>query len=64
MEILIFIVLVVLTVYPLVKLLPAFGINPYWSATVIIMPFALIVLLWVMVSRLDQIRPRREREGA
>ena len=55
MEMLIFIVVVALTVIPLFKLLPAFGLNPYW-ALVAIVPLGVIVLLWVMAGRLDRLR--------
>lgn len=55
MEFVVFLVLAALTVIPLFKLLPAFGINPYW-ALVVLFPLALIVLLWVMASRLDRLQ--------
>ena len=59
MEVLIFIVLAVLTVIPLMKLLPLFDINPYWSLVVII-PLGLIVLLWVMAARIDRLKGRSD----
>jgi hypothetical protein len=55
MEFLFFIVMVALTIIPLFKLLPAFGINPYWSLVAII-PLGIVVLLWVMAGRLDRLR--------
>lgn len=55
MEGLVFMLLAVLTVIPMMKLLPAFGINPWWSLVVIV-PLGLIVLLWVMAGRLDRLR--------
>jgi|GEM_PF-244668 len=57
MEVLLFLIMAALTVIPLFKLLPAFGINPYWSL-IALFPLALVVLLWVMASRLDQLRGR------
>ena len=56
MEVLIYIVMVVLTVIPMIKLLPSYDIAPYW-AVVVVIPLGLIVLLWVMASRLDRTRP-------
>ena len=61
MEALIFILLAVLTVIPMMKLLPAFEINPWWSLVVIV-PLGLIVLLWVMAGRLDRLRPGPREE--
>ena len=61
MEAIIFILLAVLTVIPLLKLLPAYDINPYWSLVVII-PLGLIVLLWVMAARVDRLKPASGRE--
>jgi hypothetical protein len=55
MEALVFILLAVLTVIPLMKLLPAYGINTWW-ALVVIVPLGLIVLLWVMAARVDRLR--------
>jgi hypothetical protein len=55
MEFLVFLVMAALTVVPLFKMLPAFGINAYW-ALVALFPLALIVLLWVMAGRLDRFR--------
>jgi len=54
---LLFLIMAALTVIPLFKLLPAFGLNPYWSL-IALFPLALVVLLWVMASRLDQFRGR------
>jgi len=55
MEFLIFLVVAALTVIPLFKMLPAFGLNPYWSFVAIV-PLGVIVLLWVMAARLDRLR--------
>jgi Na+-translocating ferredoxin:NAD+ oxidoreductase RnfE subunit len=55
MEVLIFLLLAAATIVPLFKLLPAYGINPYWSL-VIFIPIGLIVLLWVMAARVDRLK--------
>ncbi|WP_209425847.1 hypothetical protein [Pararhodobacter sp. SW119] len=55
MEFLVFIVMAALVILPLFRLLPAFGINPYW-ALVAVFPLAIVVLLWVMAGRLDHLR--------
>ena len=55
MEALIFITLAVLTVIPLMRILPLFDLNPYW-ALVVIIPLGLIVLLWVMAGRIDRLK--------
>ncbi len=54
MEFVIGLAVLALTVIPLFKLLPAFGINALWSLAAII-PFGLVVLLWIMASRLDEL---------
>ncbi len=59
MEVVIFIGLAVLTVIPLMRILPFFDLNPYWSLVVII-PLGLIVLLWVMAGRIDRLKGRTE----
>ncbi len=55
MEVVIFLLLAAATVVPLFKLLPGFGMNPYWSL-VIVIPLGLIVLLWVMAARMDRLQ--------
>ena len=62
MEVLIFLALAVLTVIPLMRLLPLFELNPYW-ALVVIIPLGLIVLLWVMASRIDRLKGRSDLDG-
>jgi len=52
MQILLFVVLGALTVVPLFKLLPQFGIHPWWALAALI-PLGLIVLLWVMAARVE-----------
>ncbi len=59
MEAVIFIALAVLTVIPLMRMLPLFDLNPYW-ALVVIIPLGLIVLLWVMAGRIDRLKGRME----
>ena len=54
MEFLVALAILALTIIPLFKLLPAFGINALWSLAAII-PFGLVVLLWIMASRLDRL---------
>lgn len=53
MEIVIFLIIGALVIVPLFKLLPTYGLNPYW-ALVAIVPLGVIVLLWVMASRSDR----------
>ncbi|MEV8465292.1 MULTISPECIES: hypothetical protein [Meridianimarinicoccus] len=52
MQMLWFLVLSALTIVPLFKLLPHYRVNPYWALTALI-PFGLIVLLWVMAARAE-----------
>ena len=53
MEIVVFLLVAVLTVIPLFKLLPSYGINALWSLAAIL-PFGVIVLLWIMAARTDR----------
>lgn len=53
MELILFVALALATAVPLMKLLPRYGIHPFWAAVVII-PLGLIVLLWVMAARMDR----------
>ncbi len=55
MEFLIFLIFAALVVVPLYQLLPHFNINPLWSVVAIV-PIGLIILLWVMASRRDQLQ--------
>ena len=52
-EFLIFLVIAALTIVPLTKLLPHFGIKPYWAFAALI-PVGLLILLWVMATRLQE----------
>ena len=53
MQTIIFLIVSVLTIIPLYKLLPRFGISQYWAFAAVI-PFGVLVLLWVMASRADK----------
>ncbi|MEX0281649.1 MAG: hypothetical protein AB3N13_10750 [Arenibacterium sp.] len=57
MEYVIWIVLVVATVIPMMKLLPHFGIHQYWAFVCIISP-AVVVLLWMMAMKLQELEKR------
>jgi Na+/melibiose symporter-like transporter len=56
MEFIFAVVVMAVTIIPMFKLLPSYGINPYWSL-VCITALGLIVLLWIMASRVDERRP-------
>ena len=53
MELILFILFVALTVIPLIKLLPGYGLKPLW-ALIAILPVGLVILLWIMASRIDE----------
>ncbi|QIE40602.1 hypothetical protein [Meridianimarinicoccus aquatilis] len=53
MSILWFLVLSALTIVPLFKLLPQYGINPWFALTALFLP-GLIVLLWIMAARVEE----------
>ncbi len=57
MEGLIWLVFTILTVIPLFKLLPHFGINQYW-ALVCVIPFGVLGLLWWMAMKLQELERR------
>lgn len=54
MEVLIWIIFTVLTVVPLFKLLPHFGINRNWAFAAII-PLGVLALLWWMALKLQEL---------
>jgi hypothetical protein len=54
---LIWIIATVLTIVPLLKLLPHFGINKYWALACII-PFGALALIWWMSLRLQEMERR------
>ncbi len=53
MGMIVFIIVSILTIVPLRKLLPHFGINANWAFAAVI-PFGPLVLLWVMAARLQE----------
>ena len=57
MEGIIWLIFAALTVIPMLKLLPHFGIKNYWAFAAII-PLGVIVLLWVMASKLQELESR------
>ncbi len=57
MEFLVWLIFAALTIIPLLRLLPHFGINKYWAAVCVI-PFGVLVLLWVMAMRLQDMERR------
>jgi hypothetical protein len=54
MELIIFLIFAALVVVPLYQVLPLFRINSLW-ALVAVFPLGLIILLWVMSARRDQV---------
>jgi hypothetical protein len=57
MELIIFLVMAAVTIIPLWTLLPKFDIHKWWSFAALI-PLGLIVLLWVMAARSENMGPR------
>ncbi|MEL6099931.1 MAG: hypothetical protein AAFV87_08215 [Pseudomonadota bacterium] len=57
MEFFWWIIVAAASIIPMVKLLPHFGINQYWSAVCVI-PIGTIVLLWVMAMKLQELEKR------
>ncbi|MEY8841889.1 hypothetical protein AB9K41_22905 [Cribrihabitans sp. XS_ASV171] len=57
MEFLIWIVFIVATVIPMVKLLPHFGLNKYWAIACVI-PIGTLILLWIMAMKLQEMERR------
>ena len=53
MEFIVFVVVAVLTIIPMFKLLPTYGLNALWSL-VCVVPLGLIVLLWIMAARAER----------
>jgi|TARA_B110000238_G_C15904450_1_gene343473 hypothetical protein len=47
----------VITIVPMLKLLPFFGINKYWAAAAIL-PIGTIGLLWWMSIKLQELEKR------
>jgi hypothetical protein len=57
MSLLIWIAIAALTIIPMYKLLPHFGINGYW-AFVCVLPIGTIALLWFMALKLQDLEKR------
>lgn len=57
MEGIVWLAFTVLTVIPLLKLLPHFGINKYWALACII-PFGVLALIWWMSLKLQELERR------
>jgi hypothetical protein len=56
-EMIIWLVIAALTIIPVFKLLPHFGINAYW-AFVCVIPIGTIALLWFMALKLQELEKR------
>ena len=52
-----FIIVAIAVIVPMCKLLPHFGLSPYW-AFFCILPIGVIVLLWVMALKLNEMEKR------
>ena len=57
MELVIWLAVTILTILPLRKLLPHFGVDANWAFAAVI-PIAPLVLLWVMASKLQEMEQR------
>lgn len=57
MEIPLWLIITVLTIVPMIKLLPFFGINRNW-AFVAIIPLGAVALLWWMAMKLQELERR------
>lgn len=57
MEGVIWLIFTVLTIIPMLKLLPHFGIDKYWAAVCII-PLGVLALLWWMAMKLQELEQR------
>ncbi|MBJ6373253.1 hypothetical protein [Sedimentitalea arenosa] len=57
MEGIIWLIATALTVIPMLKLLPHFGINKFWALACII-PLGVLVLLWIMAMKLQELEKR------
>ncbi len=54
MGFLFWLIFAILTIIPLLKLLPHFGYNKWWSLACVI-PLGLLVLLWIMAAKLQEL---------
>lgn len=57
MDTMIWLVVSALTIIPMLKLLPFFGINKYWAA-VCVVPIGTLALLWWMGLKLQELEKR------
>jgi hypothetical protein len=57
MEGLIWLIATVLVIIPMLKLLPHFGVNKFWALACII-PLGVLVLLWIMAMKLQELEKR------
>lgn len=57
MEFVFWIVFTILTIIPMLKLLPHFGINQYWALACVI-PLGLLALIWWMSIKLQELERR------
>ena len=57
MEFIVWLAVTAAAIIPLLKLLPHFGINRNWAFTAVFSP-AVIVLLWVMAMKLQELERR------
>ena len=57
MEGIVWLIVTVLTIIPMLKLLPHFGIDKYWAAVCII-PMGALALLWWMAMKLQELERR------
>ena len=57
MEFIIWLAITAATIIPMMKLLPHFGYDGKW-AFVCVIPLALIVLLWLMATKLQEMERR------
>ena len=56
-EFLVWLALTVATIIPMMKLLPHFSLRATW-AVVCVFPIAVLVLLWIMATRLQAMEQR------
>lgn len=57
MEFLFWLIFTVVTIIPMIKLLPHFGIEKYWAFACLI-PFGVLALLWWMAMKLQELESR------
>ncbi|MFP7570798.1 hypothetical protein [Marivita sp. S2033] len=57
MGFIVWLAVVAAAIIPLMKLLPHFGVNKNW-AFVAFLPFAVVILLWVMAMKLQELERR------